>query len=74
MSRRLYEEDVAVTRVVSAIAGPGKESTTLAELRKDGPDILRAFADDDDIQEITLCSTNLGMVRKYTKQFSRSNT
>ncbi len=66
----LYEEEVRCIRVVSAIAGPGEETTTLTELSKGGG-ILAAFADDEDIQEITVCSTNIGMIRTYTKRFRK---
>ena len=64
----MYEELVRVERLVSALAGPGEETTTLTELLEEGG-ILKAFAEDIDIQQLTVASTNLGMVRRYTKKF-----
>lgn len=68
----LYEDEVLVERKASALAGPGKETTTLAEMREFGG-ILAAFADDEDIQQITVCSANIGFVRTYTKQYRRQD-
>ena len=70
MPNKIYAETVDVERLVSVIAGPGREETTLTELRE-GNGILAAFADDDDIQQLTVASTNLGMVRRYTKRFTK---
>ncbi len=66
----IYEDVVRCKRKVSVIAGPGEETITLAEMRKDGG-ILAAFADDNDIQQITVYSSNIGMVRQYTKTYRR---
>ena len=67
----LYAETVDVERLVSAIAGKGTETTTLKDMRECGG-ILAAFADDIDIQQITVASTNIGMVRRYTKRFKKA--
>lgn len=42
----------------------------VADLPKTG--IIRAFLEDDDIQEITVTSGNIGFSRTYTKQFKVS--
>lgn len=70
MMKQLYAEEVHCIRIASAIAGPGEETTTLAKCRESGG-ILTAFANDDDIQQITVVSTNIGMVRRYTKQYAQ---
>lgn len=64
----MYQEEVDVIRLSSMIAGQGVEKTTLSGMRRDGG-ILAAFADDDDIQEITVVSTNIGFVRRYQKRY-----
>ena len=68
MAAKTYDDKVRVVRKASAIAGVGEETTTFDEMRRLGG-ILKAFADDDDIQQITVVSTNIGFVREYTKQF-----
>ena len=67
----LYEDKVQVERLVSTIAGPGTETITIVELIESGG-ILRAFAEDEDIQQLTVASTNIGMVRRYTKRFKET--
>ena len=36
--------------------------------------ILQLFLEDDDLQEITICSSNLGFVRTYRKCFNNEDT
>lgn len=67
---QLYTEEVTCERKASLLAGPGFETTTLSELRSVGG-LLKAFADDIDIQQMTVVSTNLGFVRQYTKHFTK---
>ncbi len=67
----MYEEEVTCERLASVLAGEGVEKTTLTALRESDCGILREFAIDDDIQQLTVASTNLGMVRQYTKQFKK---
>lgn len=33
--------------------------------------VLKAWLADDDLQEITVCSTNIGFVKTFTKSFRR---
>lgn len=68
MAEKTYKDEVRVVRKASVIAGVGEETTTFNEMRRFGG-ILKAFADDDDIQQITVVSTTIGFVREYTKQF-----
>ena len=36
--------------------------------------IVRAFIEDDDLQEITVCSANLGMVRTFQKRYAAGHS
>lgn len=38
-----------------------------------GPEILNAFLEDDDIQEITVTSTNIGFTRTITKMYRKES-
>lgn len=63
-----WKEEVLLSGI-SAIAGDlDGQTTTLTEMRKDGPPVLKEFACDNDLIEITVVSSNIGFVRKYTKQ------
>lgn len=67
----LWDEVVDISGI-SAIAGSlDGTTTTLSEMRSDGPDVLKAFADDVDLMQIEVVSTNIGFVRKYTKRFQK---
>lgn len=70
-SDELYHDEVDVERIVSAIAGKGFEVSSLSKMRKGGG-ILAAFAHDIDIQEITVVSTNIVMVRRYSKRLIKA--
>jgi hypothetical protein len=53
---------------VSAIRGDIDKVYTLAELRAaHTARLMQAFLEDDEIQEITITSANLGLVLTYTK-------
>jgi hypothetical protein len=62
-----YQEEVLYESLVG-IFGEGKGKTSMTELRSSGG-ILSAFADDHDIQQITMSSTNIGFTRRYTKRY-----
>lgn len=63
-------DDKVTISGVSAIAGNlDGQTTTLDEMRNSGIDVLKAFANDDDLIEMQVVSTCIGFVRKYTKQF-----
>lgn len=66
---KIYKDEVIVKRLASVIAGPGEEIETLQSLRDSGCALLAAFANDNDIQQIRVTSTNIGFVREYTKQY-----
>ncbi len=65
-------DDVVRVDVVSMIGGKYTAEASLKELRKDdNPEILRAFANDEDLIEMRVISTCIGFVRTYTKKFKK---
>ena len=73
MNVTLYESALWM-KGISAIAGEQKEfkRMELSEFDEDStPDVLLAFLKDDELQEITICSTNIGFVRTYQKRFRK---
>jgi hypothetical protein len=61
----LYEKEVVV-KSVSVISGETKYREDISN--SDIP-ILKTFWEDNDIQEITVVSTNVGFVKTFTKVY-----
>ena len=64
----LYKPEI-LHRGFSVFSGGEETKGTLlfSDLPKSG--IIQAFLEDDDIQEITITSANIGFSRTFTKQF-----
>lgn len=67
----MYSDTVSV-KSKSVLSGETEGTASLDALKKSEIGILRAFAEDNDIQEITVASTNMGFVRTFTKQYEAS--
>jgi|GEM_PF-5891460 len=68
MNLELYNADI-ICKTNSMISGKHEEllphtDSVFNEIR-----ILKSFLEDDDIQEIKLCSTNIGFVKSFTKSY-----
>ena len=69
MKLAIYDENITcVTR--SVISGNHTEKVNFQKL----PDIavLNAFLDDDDLQQMTITSTNIGFTRTFTKNYRKT--
>ena len=66
----LYSEMISV-KVVSMLSG--KYEYVVPYLELDESPILTHWLRDDDLQEITVCSTNIGFCRTYSKQYKRGS-
>lgn len=66
MNLQLYDSKVRC-RTISMISGDHAEELAHTEL-PDMP-VIQAFLDDDDLQELRICSTNIGFVRTFSKLF-----
>ena len=64
---RTYSDEVTVD-VKSAISGTYQETVSLEKLKTSKIGVLREWANDDDLQYLQICSTNIGFVRTYEKQ------
>ena len=64
MIKDLYESMIEVSGQ-SVFNEPSTDRIPIADLPQ--IPILTAFLEDDDIQEITVCSSNIGMVRTFRK-------
>ncbi len=67
----LYDDEVHV-EVKSVISGDHHDVESLTALRESGIELLRVFANDDDIQYMRIASTNIGFVRTYEKRFAKA--
>ena len=68
LNQKLYKPHLLM-KGISAIAGEQTEFKPLLAAQLPKTPLIDAFLADDDIQEITCISTNLGMVRTFRKQF-----
>jgi hypothetical protein len=66
----LYSDTVSV-EVASMLSGKHTDTESLAELKQSTIGVLREWANEDDLQYLRVCSTNIGFVRTYQKQFER---
>lgn len=66
----IYNDEVIVD-VLSMRTGEHTDKESLSELKESNIAILRAFAEDDDIQEMRVVSTNIGFVRTYNKTYKK---
>jgi hypothetical protein len=66
----IYNDEVIVD-VISMLSGKHKDMESLASLKESNLPILRAFAEDNDIQEMRLVSTNIGFVKTYSKTYKK---
>jgi hypothetical protein len=66
----IYNDEVIVD-VISMITGKHTDKQSLSQLRESNLPILRAFAEDNDIQEMRLVSTNIGFVKTYSKTYKK---
>jgi hypothetical protein len=64
---KFYSDQVTVD-VKSAISGTYTETVSLEQLKTSEIGVLREWANDDDLQYLRICSTNIGFVRTYEKQ------
>lgn len=62
----IYKDTLRVKNV-GMISGEWTKDIPWSECR--GIPVVDAFLEDNDIQEITVVSTNFGFVRTYTKQY-----
>lgn len=73
MNLELYKAEVLM-KGTSAIAGVQKEFIPYKYTALPQTPLIKAFLDDDDIQEITVCSSNIGFVRTFQKQYIERGT
>ena len=64
---RTYGDEVTVD-VKSAIDGTYTETVSLEKLKTSNIGLLREWANDEDLQYLRICSTNIRFVRTYKKQ------
>jgi len=64
----LYQEEIHQSGKSVFTGGETTESTEHFSNLAHTP-LIQAFLDDCDIQEITICSGNIGFVRTFTKRF-----
>ena len=67
---KIYSDTVTVD-VKSAISGTHKDTVSLEQLKTSGIGVLREWANDDDLQYLRICSTNIGFMRTYEKSYER---
>jgi len=73
MNEQLYEDTVDLVRMSVFTGGKEvRETTTLDALRQCDIPTLVAWANDDDLQVLTVASTNIGTHRTYQKRFKRA--
>lgn len=58
----------------SMISGEDTEDIDYRESLSARPAVLQAFLEDDDLQEMTVVSTNIGFVRTYRKQYKKEGS
>lgn len=68
LNLKLYKSAVLM-KGMSAIAGMQLEFKPMDYTELPVTPLIRAWLEDDDMQEITVCSTNFGIVRTFQKQF-----
>lgn len=68
--REMYEEEISY-RGFSVFTGVKETTGVLHFSELPNTPIMQAFFNDDEIQEITVTSTNFGISRTYSKQFKR---
>lgn len=67
----LYDEAVDLIRLSVFTDGKEvREITTLTDLRESKNPLLVAFEADNDIQQMQICSANIGMIRTYQKRYA----
>lgn len=68
----IYDDVIDLTRQSVFTGGEEiKEEASLRQLQVSGVAILEAFANDNDIQYMQICSTNIGMIRTYQKRYKQ---
>lgn len=70
MNAELYSPEIRC-RTKSMISGSHEEMVPLTDKIFNNA-ILKAWLEDDEIQEITVCSTNLGVVKTFRKFFKEA--
>lgn len=68
----IYDDVIDLTRKSVFTGGEEiKEEASLKQLQVSGMAILEGFANDNDIQYMQICSTNIGMIRTYQKRYRK---
>jgi hypothetical protein len=70
----IYQDEVKVD-VKSMICGKYTKTESLTELcknKKKIPKVLIEWAKDNDLQYLKICSTNIGFIHEYSKQYKKS--
>lgn len=66
----MYADEVDV-QVESMLTGEHTDIESLEDLRNSGIGVIREWANDNDLQYLRVCSTNIGFIRTYQKRFKR---
>lgn len=69
MNLEIYNPDIRC-QTSSMISGKHEQMAAHTDEQFQGP-VLQAFLADDDLQEIVVCSTNIGFVRTFTKSYRK---
>lgn len=70
MNLKIYKPEITC-KGDSMLSGSTVEEIAHSEPRLEKIPILREFMADDDLQEITVCSTNFGFVKTFTKHYRK---
>lgn len=70
MNIEIYEPEITC-KSVSVITGTIEEKIPHTNHCFEKLAVLREFMADDDLQEMTVCSTNIGFVKTFRKQYRK---
>ena len=69
MDTEIYQEELRCTS--KSFFGESDKMVKYTEIGAENIPILKAFLEDNDIQEIKLVSTNIGFIKSYTKVYRK---
>lgn len=72
MNLELYNPDIRC-RTKSVLSGEHEEFLPHTDIMFQTIEVLKAWLSDDDLQEITVCSANIGFVKTFRKSYRRKD-